>query len=93
MSGETLKIVVIYVPTVIGTPRDSDKNSKDCDVAFEKTLTKTANSTLYQIYFRASRILLCSSNIFPWQYVIKEFFHPFTNRTVGVHVFDMLNSI
>lgn len=53
MSGETLKIVVIYVPTVIGTPRDSDKNSKDCDVAFEKTLTKTANSTLYQIYFRA----------------------------------------
>lgn len=52
MSGETLKIVVIHVPTFIGTPRDSDKNSKDRDVAFEKTLTKTANSILYQIYFR-----------------------------------------
>lgn len=36
MSGETLKIVVIYVPTLIGTPRGSNENSKDCDVALKK---------------------------------------------------------
>lgn len=36
MSGETLKTVVINAPTVIATPRDSNQNSKEHDVALKR---------------------------------------------------------
>lgn len=36
MSGETLNVLVIHVPTVIGTPRHSNKTSKDHDVALKR---------------------------------------------------------